>query len=118
MPQTELSANDVFHLIGFTSQDVLSGGHHQLKRRLGMPPHLPLVEVYSLDAVTAVDSAGLKLHGDYLAVYFFSRNALALAKEHGIKLPRVMGTTTREKLPLGISTFIGAARRKSASDSA
>jgi hypothetical protein len=117
MPQPELKANDIFYMIGFTNQDVLSGSHHQLQKRLGILPHLPPVEVYSLDAVTAPDRTAFKLHGNFLAVYFLSEAALTLAKEHGIQLPPVMGTIIRKELPLGVSTFIGpTARGKSASD--
>jgi hypothetical protein len=113
MPQPEPRDDDVFYIIGFTNQDILSGAHHQLQQRLGVPPLLSQVEVYSLDAVTAPDQAAFKLYGDFLAVYYLSVNTLALAKEHGIKLPHLMGNTTRGKLPFGVSTFIGAARGKS-----
>jgi hypothetical protein len=116
MSQPELKDDDVFYIIGFTNQDILSGAHHQLQKRLGVPPHRSQVEVYVLDAVTAPNRADFRLYGDYLAVYFLSANSLALAKEQGIELPPVMGNTTRGKLPLGVSTFIGAARRKSASN--
>ena len=37
MSQPELKADDVFHVIGFTSEDVLSGAHMSLMQRLGIP---------------------------------------------------------------------------------
>ena len=59
MPKPELKPDDVFHMIGFTSQDILTPAHAQITQRLGMPRRpsadAKLIEVYSLDSVTAPD---------------------------------------------------------------
>ena len=108
MPQPQLKADDVFHVIGFTNQDVLSGAHLQVVQRLGTArrPSGKISEVYFLDSVTAPDPDAYALYGDYLAVYFFNDTALLLSQEYGIKLPPVLSKTTRAKLPLGIGTSV------------
>jgi hypothetical protein len=101
---------DVFHVIGFTSQDPLAGAPPQLiKRLLGMPARpsgKKLVEIYFLDPLVARDPAALKMYGNYLSVFFYSDTALKLSKRLGIKLPPVIATTTREQLPLGLGTSL------------
>lgn len=109
MPLPELKAEDVFHVIGFTSQDALSGAPLQLTQRLRTPAHplgAKLVEVYSLDSFTAPDPAAFKLYGNYLSVYFYSDTALALSKDYSIRLPPVIAKITRAELPLGVGTSI------------
>jgi hypothetical protein len=109
MTQPKLNDDDVFHIIGFTNQDVLSGTHLRVVQRLGMPVRpsgTTLSEVYFLDSVSAPDPDAFVLYGDYLAVYFFNDAALLLAREAGIKLPPVMAKTTRAKLPTGVGTSV------------
>ena len=109
MPLPQLRG-DVFHVIGFKSQDPLASAPQQLaKRILGMPARpagKKLVEVYYLDPLIAHDPAALKLYGDYLSVFFYSDTALTLSKRYGVRLPPVIATTTREKLPLGLGTSL------------
>lgn len=109
MPHPELNDDDVFHVIGFTNQDVLSGTHHQLLRRLGIPApasESKLLEIYFLDSVSAPDRDAFKLYGDYLCVYFFNDTALLLAQGYGIELPPVIAKTTRAKLPFGVGISV------------
>jgi hypothetical protein len=122
MPHPELKDNDVFHVIGFTRQDVLAGRHMSLMNLMtGSRPSSEgkIVEVYFLDAVTAPAPDAFVLYGDYLGVYFYSDTALALSEDYGLALPPVIATLTRVKLPVGIGTSIRmpfpAARGKSAS---
>jgi hypothetical protein len=109
MPQPELKDNDVFHVIGFTNQDVLSGAHLQLMQRLRVPTHPPgtePVEVYFFDRLLMPDPAAFKPYGNYLSVYFYSDTALELSKHYGIKLPPVIAKITRTELPWGLGTSI------------
>jgi hypothetical protein len=105
MTEPELKDNDVFHVIGFKYPDVLSGAPVQLMRRLEMPG-TKLVEVYFLDSSLPDDPSTFKPHEDYVSFYFYSDTALALSKEYGIKLPPVVATCARSKLPGGLSTSI------------
>jgi hypothetical protein len=120
-----VNSDDVFHVIGFTSQDVLSGSHMHLMKRLGTSApssEAKLVEVYFLDPFIATDAAAYRLYGDYLSVYFYSDLALALSRDYGLALPPVIAKVTRAELPVGIGTSIrmpfpaNSARRKAASD--
>ena len=83
MPLPQLRG-DVFHVIGFKSQDPLAGAPLQLaKRILGMPVRpagKKLVEVYYLDPLIARDPAALKLYGDYLSVFFYSLGYASLRR--------------------------------------
>ena len=108
MTVPELKDNDVFHVMGFKYQDVLSGAPVQLMRRLGMPAPsgTKLVEVYFLDSSLPDDPPTFKPHEDYVSFYFYSDTALALSKEYGIKLPPVVATCARSRLPGGLSTSI------------
>jgi hypothetical protein len=109
MPLPQLKG-DVFHVIGFKSQDPLATAPLQLAKRLvGMPARpagKKLVEVYYLDPLVARDLAALQLYGDYLSVYFYSDTAVKLSKRFSIKLPPVITTITREQLPLGLGTSL------------
>jgi hypothetical protein len=108
MTELELKDNDVFHVIGFKYPDVLSGAPVQLMRRLGMPAPsgTKLVEVYFLDSSLPDDPPTFKPHEDDVSFYFYSDTARALSKEYGIKLPPVVATCARSKLPGGLSTSI------------
>jgi len=107
--QPELKADDVFHVIGFTKQALLSGAEMQLEIRLGMGTPTAtgkLVEVYFLDSLIAPDPDAFRLYGDYLSVSFYSDAALALSKEYGITLPPAIATITRAELPPGVGISI------------
>jgi hypothetical protein len=109
MPLPQLKG-DVFHVIGFKSRDPLATAPLQLaKRVVGMPARpagKKLVEVYYLDPLIATDPAALKLYGDYSSVFFYSDTALTLSKRFSMKLPPVIATITREKLPPGLGTSL------------
>jgi hypothetical protein len=109
----EIKSEDVFHAIGFTNQDVLSGAHMALMQRLIAPKASgtlvrKLVEVYFLDSfVGSGDGEFERLYGDkYLSVYFYNETALTLSSQYGIKLPPVIGKITRADLPKGFGTSI------------
>ncbi len=108
MSEPELKDDDVFHVIGFKYQDVLSGAPVRLTRRLGTPAPAgtKLAEVYFLDSFLPDDPPTFKPHEDYVSLYFYSDTALALSKEYAIKLPPVVATSVRSKLPAGLSTSI------------
>jgi hypothetical protein len=101
---------DVFHVLGFRSQDPLAGAPLELNKRLkGMPARgvgKQLVEVYYLDPLVARDPAAISEYGAYLSVFFYSETALQVSKRFGIDLPPVIGTRTREQLPLGLATSL------------
>jgi hypothetical protein len=109
MPLPQLKG-DIFHVIGFKSQDPLATAPLQLaKRVLGMsarPAGKKLVEVYYLDPLVAPNPAALEFYGDYSSVYFYSDTALILSKRFSMKLPPVIATITREKLPPGLGTSL------------
>jgi hypothetical protein len=101
---------DVFHVIGFTSQDPLAGAPLELTKRLrGMPARgsgKQLVEVYFLDPLVARDPSAITEYGSYLSVFYYSDTALKLSKRFGIELPPEIATRTREQLPLGLGTSL------------
>jgi hypothetical protein len=109
MSHPKLNDDDVFHIVGFTNQDVLSGIHHQLLRKFGISAPASgseLLEIYFLDSVSAPDPAAFELYGDYLCVYFFNDTALLSAQGYGIELPPVIAKTTRAKLPVGVGISV------------
>jgi hypothetical protein len=121
------ASDDIFHIIGFTSQNILDGsqmkltglGHAVLKRNEELWRQVgPLVaaaqagkitrnvfEVYSItpflfgsDDVIPPAISNLG-GGPYLAVEFLNDEALKLCSEYGIKLPPVLGKIKRAELP-------------------
>jgi hypothetical protein len=109
MPQPELKADDVFHVIGFTYQDVLSGVERQLIDLFEVPAHpseTRLVEVYFAELFSAPDIAAFTHFGNFLVVYFYSDTALALSKNVGLRLPPVIARIARAELPRWVATSI------------
>ena len=75
MPQPELKPDDVFHTIGFTYQDVLSGVELQLIQLFETPAYPSesrLVEVYFVELFNAPDIAAFTHYGNFFVVYFYS----------------------------------------------
>jgi len=127
MPGFPQKGNDVFHVIGFTKQEIANGVQLRslqlnseamklssvMHQRFGPLAHAAaqgivvekLIEVYSLDAFG--DSEVFeKLYGNkYMVVEFFNDTALTLSNQFKIELPPVIGKITRAELPqpLGIS---------------
>lgn len=103
MPQPELKPDDVFHVVGFTYRDVLSGVELQLIQLFETPAHpseTRLVELYSIRLFSAPDIAAFTQYGHFLAVYFYSETAIELSKDFGLRLPPVIAKITRAEIPL------------------
>ena len=124
-----MNPDDVFHIIGFTRQDILKGAQirmmqlstlnlqamEELWRRVGSLAMAvangivirEYVEVYFLspfDVPGMVDMAE-RYGEDYQQVEFFNATALQLCRHYGIEIPPVIGQTTRAELqePYGTS---------------
>ena len=113
MSMPELKGEDIFYVIGFTNQDVLTGAHMHLMQRLIAPvaPRLvvkKLVEVYFVDPFVASDDDDFEQRygNKYQTVYFYNETALALSNHFGIQVPLVIGKITRAELPHGFGTSI------------
>ncbi len=113
MPQPELKGEDVFHVIGFTNQDILAGAQMNLMQYLvdPRPPHSvvkELAEVYFLDRFVALDDDAFEQRygNKYLTIYFYNETALALSHHYSILLPPVIEKITRANLPRGFGTSI------------
>lgn len=102
MPQPELKPEDVFHAIGFTYQDVLSGLELrliQLFETPASPSESRLVEVYFIELFNAPDIDAFAHYGNFMAVYFYSDTAIELVRDFGLMLPPVIATITRGEIP-------------------
>jgi hypothetical protein len=115
MPEPELKGEDVFHVIGFTSRDILGGAHLRFMKRLDAPADpaprglvvRKLIEVYFLDAPVSSDDVFEQRYGDkYDTVNFYNEAAFTLSNEYRIQLPPVIGKITRAELPKGFGTSI------------
>lgn len=118
-----MNPDDVFHIIGFTRQDILNGvqmGTMDLStqnlRAMGELWHRvgplaiavangvvtrEIVEVYFLspfDVPGTVDMAE-RYGQDFQQVEFFNETALRLCRLYRIALPQIIGQTTRAELP-------------------
>jgi hypothetical protein len=122
-----MASDDIFHIIGFTTQNILDDsqmkltglGHVVLKRNEELWRQIgPLVaaeqagkvtrhifEVYSITPFVFGSGddlpAAIKRLGNesYMDVEFLNDAALKLCSEYGIQLPRVIGKITRAELP-------------------
>jgi hypothetical protein len=102
MPQPQLKPDDVFHVTGFTYQDVLSGVELkliQLFETPSIPSETRLVEVYFIELFSAPDMAAFTHYGHFLAVYFYNDAAIELSNDFGLRLPRVIEKITRAQIP-------------------
>ena len=115
MPEPELKGEDVFHVIGFTSRDILGGANWRFMKRLDAPADpaarglvvRKLIEVYFLDAFVSSDDVFEQRYGDkYDTVNFYNEAALTLSNQYRIQLPPVISKITRAELPNGFGTSI------------
>ena len=129
MLKPELKPDDVFHIIGFTHEDILSGAQirameiqsENLKMMVALHGTLgPLavaaerglvilkpLEVYFLDPFVSLgDDSFEKQYGrKFQVVDYYGETALELSKRFNLKLPAAIGQLSREQLPkrFGIS---------------
>jgi hypothetical protein len=121
MPGLQQKAEDVFHVIGFTKQEIANGVQIRslqlnseamklssvMHQRFGPLAHAAaqgivvekLIEVYSLDSF-GDSEAFEKLYGNkYMVVEFLNDTALTLSNQFKIKLPPVVGKFTKAEIP-------------------
>jgi len=129
MPEPELKGEDVFHVIGFTGQDILGGALSRslqlstdnlkmmadLHQQFGaLAPAAErglvvkkLIEVYFLDPFAFFDDDTFEQRygNKYQVVEFYNDTAFTLSNQYRIQLPPVIGKHTRAELPnrFGIS---------------
>ena len=128
MPELEPKPEDVFHVVGFTRQNILEGALIRslqlstdnlnmmgaLAQRFGALAHAAeqgsvvkkLIEVCFLDRFVGDDEIFEARYGNkYQVVNFYNETALALSNQFKIQLPPVIDNITRAELPkpFGIS---------------
>jgi hypothetical protein len=127
VPEPELKGEDVFHVIGFTGQDILDGALfrslqlstdnfkmmaalHQQFGALGQAAERGLVvkkliEVYFVDSFVDDGTFQQRYSKKYQMVDFYNDTAFTLSNQYRIQLPPVIGKLTRVELPkrFGIS---------------
>jgi hypothetical protein len=105
MPQPKLKGENVFHVIGFSNQDILNGTHLHLMQRAVAQAERKLIEVYFVDPFVLPDNTFREQYGDkYKTVYFYNDAALHFSSQYHVELPPVIGDTTRAELPKGYGT--------------
>jgi hypothetical protein len=132
MLKPELKPQDVFHIIGFTNDDIAKGiqlramriQDENMKLMIALHKQLgPLavaaqkglvvlkpLEVYFLDRFVGLDDDSFETQfgKQFQVVDYYNDTALALSKRFSITLPKVIGKITREQLPKHIGISIRA----------
>lgn len=138
MADQQFKADDIFHAIGFTRDDILSGA---LMRALQLSSDnlrwmaslaqkhgalapaadrgvvvRKLVEVYFADPFVNHDDFRQRFSDKYQTVQFWNETAMALSNQFHIQLPPVIAKLTRTELPpsLGTSMRFGSYAEKTA----
>jgi len=126
MPEPELRSDDVFHIIGYTGQDILDGAllhsmklsDHNLKMMDSLNQlfgSLPIaarrglvvnkqIEVYFVDAFVDDGTFRKAYSKKYQTVHFYNDTAFRLSNQCQIRLPPVIKKLNRAELPRRFGT--------------
>jgi hypothetical protein len=103
---------DLFYVIGFTKQDILTGAHMQLMQRVLDPAERRLIEVYFADPFVLPDNSFEKRYGKkYQTVFFYNEAAKELSGKYSVQLPEEFDEIMRDELPVGYGVSMGSMKR-------